>query len=166
MAASGRDVRGVHCVNRAGRLSSVTMQAFVRTTLVVAAGATLVLAGCETSATAPWENFASAHGVRVTNQTDRIVRAELVQLRPNGEMTTWSTQTVSPGAEFKDVVDGEERRPGMRVRFTLADQTVADGNWVLLNLPDKKDRVYDLVLIGNHLSAREQRRGEKPKLAQ
>jgi hypothetical protein len=102
------------------------------------------------------------HGVSVTNQTDRIVRAELLQLRKDGEMTVYSSQIVGVGGEFRNMVDSDERRRGMRVRFMLADQNLEDGNWVMLNLPDKKDRVYDLVLVGPRLSAREFVKGHRP----
>ena len=118
--------------------------------VVVVAGA---VAGCG----------GAIHGVVVTNQTDRIVRAELLQLRKDGEMTVYSTQTLGIGAEFKHKVEAEERRPGMRVRFTLEDQRPTDGNWVMLNLPDSRDRVYDLMLLGTHLSAKEQTKNRKLK---
>lgn len=103
------------------------------------------------------------HGVGVTNQTDRIVRVELLQLRKDGEMTVYSTQTIGPGGEFKHMVDEDERRPGMRARFTLVDQKVADGNWVMLNLPTSRDRAYDLWLVGSRLSAKEQTKTRKLK---
>ena len=105
------------------------------------------------------------HGVEVNNQTDRIVRAELLQLRKDGEMHAYSIQTIAPEAEFKHKVAGEDRKRGMRVRFTLAAQTVADGNWVMLNLPDTRDRIYDLVLVGNHLSARDATKARKVRSA-
>ena len=103
------------------------------------------------------------HGVEINNTTDRIVRVELLQLRKTGEMTVYSTQMLGPHGEFKNKVDSEERRPGMRVRVMLADQKVEDANWILLNLPDSRDRVYDLTLAGNRLSAREQTKNRKLK---
>lgn len=106
------------------------------------------------------------HGVAVTNQTDRIVRAELLQLRKDGEMAVYSTQMIGLGAEFKNMVAADDYRRGMRVRFMLADQTAIDGNTVLLNLPDNRNRVYDLVLVGPRLIAREHPKGLKPKLSQ
>lgn len=124
--------------------------------LACLAGGAMGLASC----TGP------VHGVVVTNQTDRIVRAELLQLRKDGEMTSYSTQTIGLGAEFKNMVAADDYRRGMRVRFTLADQRVEDGNSVMLNLPDNRNRVYDLVLLGARLSAREQVKGPKPREAQ
>jgi hypothetical protein len=106
------------------------------------------------------------HGVAVTNQTDRIVKAELLQLRKDGEMTVYSTQTIGLGGEFRNMVAADDYRRGMRVRFRLADQGLEEQNWVMLNLPDNRDRVYDLVLIGPRLSAREMVKGLKPKVAQ
>lgn len=103
------------------------------------------------------------HGVEINNNTDRIVRVELLQLRKTGEMTVYSTQMLGPHGEFKNKVDSEERRPGMRVRVMLADQKVEDANWILLNLPDSRDRAYDLTLAGNRLSAREQTKNRKLK---
>jgi hypothetical protein len=100
-------------------------------------------------------------GVDINNMTDRIVRIELLQLRKNGEMTVYSTQTLGPGGEFKHKVDSEERRPGMRVRMMYADQRIEDANWVQLNLPGTRDRVYDLVTVGNRLSAKEQTKARK-----
>jgi hypothetical protein len=123
---------------------------------IIGAAALATLTGCA----------ADTHGVLVTNQTDRIVRAELILLRKDGEMTTYSTQTLSPGAEFKNMVDGDERRRGMRVRFSLSDQKIEDANWVMLNLPTKEDRIYDLLLLGPRLTAREFKKGLKPKVEQ
>jgi hypothetical protein len=104
-----------------------------------------------------------AHGVVVTNSTDRIVKAQLLQLRKDGEMTVYSSQIVGVGGEFRNLVDPDDYRRGMRVRFLLADQTVDDGNSVMLNLPSDKDRLYDLVLVGPRLSARELVGGKRPK---
>ncbi len=101
-------------------------------------------------------------GVRVTNQTDQIVRAELLQLRKDGDLSVYSFQTLGPGAEFANMVAGDERRRGMRVRFLLAGQKLEDGNWVMLNLPEKHSRLYDLMLVGGRLTARELKRGDKP----
>ena len=117
-------------------------RAFLTSTLLLAA---LILPCCASG----------VHGVEVHNQTDRIVRVELLQLRNNGEMSVYSTQTLAPGGEFKNKVDSDERRAGMRVRFTLADAQPSDPNRILLNLPDSKDREYDLVLVGDRLSAKE-----------
>jgi hypothetical protein len=36
----------------------------------------------------------------------------------------------------------------------------------MLNLPEKQDRLYDLMLVGGHLTAKEQKKGEKPKVQQ
>ena len=105
----------------------------------------------------------SVHGVEINNTTDRIVRVELLQLRKTGEMTVYSTQMLGPGGDFKNKVEADERRPGMRVRVMLADQKVEDANWILLNLPDSRDRAYDLTLSGNRLSAREQTKNRKLK---
>jgi hypothetical protein len=106
------------------------------------------------------------HGVRVTNDTDHIVRAELLQLHNDGEMTVYSTQTLGLGAEFKNMVASDDYRRGMRVRFTLADQTAADGNYVMLNLPESRDRMYNLVLVGPRLLARELPKGKPPKVTE
>jgi hypothetical protein len=108
-------------------------------------------------------SIGSVHGVEINNTTDRIVRVELLQLRKTGEMTVYSTQMLGPGGAFKNKVDSEERRSGMRVRMMLEGQTVGDANWVMLNLPDSRDRVYDLTLVGNRLSAREQSKGKRVK---
>ncbi len=116
----------------------------------------LALGGCSSD----------THGVRVNNQTDRIVRAELVQLRKDGEMTVYSTQTLGPGAEFKNMIESDEYRRGMRVRFSLTEQKIEDANWVMLALPEKQDRLYDLMLVGGRLTAREWKRGAKPKVNQ
>lgn len=117
-------------------------------------GASALLGGC---------SIGGVHGVEINNTTDRIVRVELLQLRKTGEMTVYSTQMLGPGGAFKNKVDSEERRPGMRVRMMLEGQTVGDANWIMLNLPDKNDRVYDLMLVGNRLSAREQSKGKRVK---
>ncbi len=106
---------------------------------------------------------ASVHGLELNNTTDRIVRVELLQLRKTGDMTVYSTQTLSPGGMFKNKVEEEERRPGMRVRVMLADQKVEDANWILLNLPQDHDRTYDLALSGIRLTAREQTKNRKLK---
>ena len=37
------------------------------------------------------------HGVQVHNQTDRLVRVELIQLNRAGEMSVYSTQTLTAG---------------------------------------------------------------------
>jgi len=108
-------------------------------------------------------SIGSVHGVEINNATDRIVRIELLQLRKTGEMTVYSTQMLGPGGAFKNKVDSEERRSGMRVRMMLEGQSVGDANWVMLNLPATSDRVYDLALIGNRLSAREQSKGKRVK---
>ncbi len=118
-----------------------------------ALGLCVLLGGCASG----------VHGVEINNTTDRIVRIELLQLRKTGEMTVYSTQMLGPGGEFKNKVDSEERRPGMRVRMMLEGQQVGDANWIMLNLPDSRDRVYDLALIGNRLSAREQTKARKFK---
>lgn len=117
-------------------------------------GASALLTGC---------SIGGVHGVEVNNATDRIVRVELLQLRKTGEMTVYSTQILGPGGAFKNKVDSEERRPGMRVRMMLEGQSVEDANWIMLNLPDSRDRVYDLMLVGNRLSAREQSKGKRIK---
>ena len=74
--------------------------------------------------------------------------------------------TCAPRWERLDALVDAAHRRGMRVRFTLADQTMIDGNSVMLNLPDNKNRVYDLVLIGPRLSARELVKGVKPVTTQ
>lgn len=94
-------------------------------------------------------------GVSVLNKTDRLVKAEFVQVTNFGEMTTAGFQTISPTGEFRHKVDDEERTPGQRVRFTLADESFTDGNWVMLNLPATRDRVYELKLVNGRLSAKE-----------
>lgn len=126
---------------------------FANLGLVVLSGLASGLTGCSTG----------VHGVTVNNSTDRIVRVELMQLRKDGEMTAYSTQTVGPGGEFKHMVDDEERRPGMRARFTLADQKPEEGNWVMLNMPKDRDRAYDLRLLGSRLTAQEQTKNRKLK---
>lgn len=117
-------------------------------------GASALLGGC---------SIGGVHGVEINNTTDRIVRVELLQLRKTGEMTVYSTQMLGPGGEFKNKIDSEERRPGMRIRMMLEGQKVEDANWIMLNLPDKHDRVYDLMLVSNRLSAREQSKGKRIK---
>ena len=101
------------------------------------------------------------HGVEISNSTDRVVRVELLLLKKDGELSVYSTQTLSPGGDFKHKVDDDDRRPGMRVRMTLADQTLSDSNWVMLNLPTNHDRAYDLEIVGNQLTAKETTR--KPR---
>lgn len=115
-------------------------------------GASTLLGGC---------SIGGVHGVEINNTTDRIVRVELLQLRKTGEMTVYSTQMLGPGGAFKNKVDSEERRPGMRVRMMLEGQRVEDANWIMLNLPEKNDRVYDLMLVSNRLTAREQSKGKR-----
>ena len=112
----------------------------------------LIAPGCET-----------IHGVVVTNKTDRTVKAELLQLRNDGEMTSYATQTLVAGGEYHHKMDSEEHRPGMRVRFRLADQAIEDGNWVMLNVPDSKDRTYDLFLTSGRLTAKEIAKPQKIK---
>jgi hypothetical protein len=126
---------------------------FAMMSAAFALGASVLLGGCASG----------VHGVEINNNTDRIVRVELLQLRKTGEMTVYSTQMLGPGGAFKNKVDSEERRPGMRVRMMLEGQQVGDANWIMLNLPDSRDRVYDLMLVSNRLTAREQTKNRKLK---
>lgn len=111
--------------------------------LIVPIAATL--GGCATG----------VRGVSVVNKTDRLIKAEFVQVTNFGEMTTAGFQTISPTGEFRHKVDDEERTRGQRVRFTLADESFTEGNWVMLNLPATRDRAYELKLINGRLSASE-----------
>lgn len=103
--------------------------------LVALALPALVLASC-----------APNYGVDVYNDTDRIVNVEMLTLDPGGTMTVYSTARLNRGGTFINRMDEAPRGQTMRARFTLEGQTVADENWVMLNLPDSKTRFYQLEL--------------------
>ena len=102
---------------------------------------------------------APTHGVQAFNATDQTVRAEMITVDAAGESSVYATAIVSSGATFVNRMPAPVRGQLMRARFTLADQTLADNNWVMLNLPDrKKSRVFTLRLENGRLVAVEAKR--------
>lgn len=97
----------------------------------------------------------ASSGFVVENGTDRVVHVELLRLERGGEMRPYARQVVSPGAQYKHMVDDEEFRRGLRARFTVDGETVEDGNWVMLQIGQDKERRYDLKLVNGRLTARD-----------
>ncbi len=115
----------------------------------------LLISGLVASASLASGCASGLYGVSVTNKTDQLIRAEFVQVDNFGAVTSNGFQTISPSGEFRHKIDDEERTRGQRVRFTVADQSVTDGNWVMLNLPATRDRLYELQIVNGRLTARE-----------
>lgn len=97
----------------------------------------------------------ATHGVEVYNDTGQVVRAELLTVNARGESNTYSKAIVNRNAMFENRMYETVSGQLMRARFTLADQTVDDGNWVMLNLPETSTRSYNLRLDGGRLRAEE-----------
>jgi hypothetical protein len=99
--------------------------------------------------------------IRLTNQTGRLVRVELLSVGRDSSPAVWSTQLLAMDAEFVHGSSQEQRLPGMRARFSLVDDAPgleAAGeniNTVTLGVPTDTVRVYELRITNGRLTARE-----------
>ena len=96
-----------------------------------------------------------AYGVEVYNDTDEVIRAEMLTVNAQGESAPYSSAIVNRGAVFENRMAGPVRDQAMRVRFTLADNPRDDPNWIMLSIPQDKSRTYSLRLEGGRLRAQE-----------
>ena len=100
-------------------------------------------------------------GVEVYNETDEILRAEMISVNAVGESSVYSTAIINRGGTFSNRMVESVRGQSMRVRFTLAEQPPGETNWngsVLLSLPEKSVRVYSLRFEVGRLRADEYKR--------
>lgn len=111
------------------------------------------LAGLTLSGCAP------THGVDVYNATGEYVTVEMLSHDAAGDMTLYSTATLNRDSTFINSMDSPVKGQSLRARFRLEDQTLADENWVMLNLPEKTTRYFRLELADGRLKAIEEKRG-------
>lgn len=102
---------------------------------------------------------APTHGVDVYNATGEYVTVEMLSHDAAGDMNVYSTATLNRDATFINSMESPVKGQSLRARFRLEDQTLADENWVMLNLPEKTTRYYRLELIDGRLKAIEEKRG-------
>lgn len=102
---------------------------------------------------------ADANGVDVYNATGEVVNVEMLTLDAGGTMTVYATGTINRDSTFSNRMESPVRGQAMRARFTLDGQSLADENWVMLNLPGKSTRFYQLELVDGRLKAVTQKRG-------
>jgi hypothetical protein len=110
--------------------------------------AAVVLGGC-----------ADTHGVDVYNATGEIVTVEMLSHDAAGTMTVYSTATINRDATFTNRMESPVRGQALRARFMLEGQSMDDENWVMLNLPNKSTRFYQLEVVDGRLKAVVQKRG-------
>lgn len=104
---------------------------------------------------------AKTNGVEVYNETDEIIRAEMLSVNAKGETSAYSSAIVNRGARFLNEMAKPVRGQSMRVRFSLAEQPQGErsGNGaVTLNLPENSVRVYSLHMDQGRLYAEEFKR--------
>ena len=114
----------------------------------VALGAAMFIGGC-----------AETNGVDVYNATDQVVKVEMLSHDATGAMSVYSTAIINRGATFTNRMEEPVRGQALRARFMLEHETQADENWVMLNLPGKSTRFYQLELVDGRLKAVAQKRG-------
>lgn len=102
---------------------------------------------------------APTHGVDVYNATGQVISVEMLSHDPNGEMTTYGSATINRDASFVNSMEAPVRGQSMRARFRVEGESLAEENWVMVNLPGKTMRYYQLEMVDGRLKAVEQKRG-------
>lgn len=123
----------------------------------------LVMFAAMTAAVATTGGCAETHGVDVYNATGEIVTVEMLSHDAAGTMTVYSTGTINRDSTFTNRMESPVRGQALRARFMLEGQSLADENWVMLNLPDNSTRFYQLELVDGRLKAVTQKRGRPEK---
>lgn len=98
-------------------------------------------------------------GVNVHNATGEMVSVEMLAHEPSGEVVTYGKAVVDIDETFLNTMVEPVRGQTLRARFRLGSQTLADENWVMINLPKDTTRYYSLQVIDGRLKALPQLRG-------
>lgn len=118
-------------------------------------GASLAIAGLVVGVTLG--GCVSPRGVEVANNTGRTVKVEYMTVKGDGTTTVYSEGIVSAGSNVTYKVE-EEGTNGVRVRFSLPEAPEDSGSQVIMKMPDKQTRYFNLEYISGRLIAREQKK--------
>ena len=101
-----------------------------------------------------------AHGVEMVNKTGRTLKVESLRLNNDGTLTEpYSTSILVPEGQLKHHPPVEKGYAGERVRLSIADSPETPGHSVLLHMPDRKTRDFDIEYIAGRLYIREYKKG-------
>lgn len=99
-------------------------------------------------------------GVQMVNRTGRTLNVEYLNLNKDGTLTSpYSVAILVPNGQLKHHPPISDGFVGERVRLVIADSPDVQGHSILLHIPDKKSRDFDVEYTAGRLFIREYKRG-------
>lgn len=116
--------------------------------LAMAAAVGVALAGC------------NVHGVQMVNKTGRTLNVEYLHLNKDGSLSGPYSRAILPAeGQLKHHPPIEGGYVGERVRVAVADSPDVEGHSILLHVPEKKTRDFDIEYTAGRLFIREYKKG-------